>query len=688
MIQLIQGGLKEQLVCRIKMSEIPKEITKRIAKLREAIDHYRYQFHVLNIEEISPEALDSLKDELVKLEEKYPELITPDSPTQRVAGAPLPGFKKIKHKVTQWSFNDAFTEEDLRNFDARVRRFYKGETGEEITPTYLCELKIDGSHLVLEYIDGQLVSGATRGDGKIGEDITMNVKTIESVPLSLRERASVLVEGEMYMPKSRFIELNKKLKKEGKETFANARNVVAGTVRQLDSKIVADRKLSTFVYDLSLSKDKIPKSQEEELEYLETLGFKVNKQRHFAKNIDEVISFWKSWEHKKDKEDYLIDGIVVKLNDRRAQEILGYTGKAPRWGIAAKFAAEEVTTKVNDITLQIGRTGVLTPVAILEPVLVAGSTVSRATLHNEDEIKRLDIRIGDTIILRKAGDVIPDVVRVLTELRTGKEKPFYFPTHFNLCGGDGRIERIPGQAAYRCVDKNSFAVQRRKLYHFTSKHIFDIRGLGPKVIDKLVDAELISTFDDIFKLKKGDLEVLPRLGEKSINNLLTSIEKARNISFGRFIASLSIPQVGEETARDLANHFKTPENFEKATLADLENLNGVGPIVARAVTDWFKDKQNRKLYEKLLQEVTIEKVKGENKGKLTGKTLVLTGTLPTLSRDEAGDMIRNAGGKVSSSVSKNTSFVLAGEEAGEKLEKAEKLGVKVITEEDFKKMLS
>jgi DNA ligase (NAD+) len=664
-----------------------KEIHERLKKLRETINKYRYEFHVENKETISPEALDSLKDELVKLEQKYPELITPDSPTQRVSGKALAGFKKITHKVSQWSFNDAFTEEDIREFDERVRRFYKAETGEDIVPSYTCELKIDGSHLVLEYEDGLLKTGATRGDGKIGEDVTENIKTIESIPLRLEEPVSVIVEGEVYMPKKQFELINKEQKKKGEKEFANARNIVAGTIRQLDPSIVAERKLSTFIYDLSLSNEPLPPTQEQELDYLKGLGFKVNTHHKLCKNIDEVIAFWKKWATQKEKENYLIDGVVLKLNDRRAQEILGYTGKAPRWAIAFKFEAEQVTTVVEDITLQIGRTGVLTPVAVLRPVRVAGSTVSRATLHNEDEIKRLDVRVGDTVVLQKAGDVIPDVVRVVSEMRTGKEKPFKFPTHFPLCGGDGRIERVPGQAAYRCVAKNSFSQQRRKLSHFTSKHVFNIDGLGQKKIDQLLEAGIISNFDDIFKIKKGDLETLPRYGEKSIEKLLEAIEKSRSVTLGRFIAGLSISNVGEETARDLAQHFKTAEKFRDAEEVDLEKLNGVGPIVAKSVTLWFKDKENKKLFEHLLKQVHIAKEKSEPKGKLTGKTFVLTGALPTLSRDEAGEKIRQAGGKVSSSVSKLTDYVLAGESAGEKYDKAVELGVKIITEKEFLSML-
>ena len=666
--------------------DIPKEVRERVDKLRSAIDKYRYDFHVRNIESISPEALDSLKDELVKLEEKYPALVTLDSPTQRVAGRPSEGFKKIRHKVRQWSFNDAFSEEDIKEFDQRVRRFYKTETGEDLEPVYACELKIDGSHLVLEYENGLLKSGATRGDGRVGDDITENVKTIESVPLRLKQNISVIVEGEVYMPKIRFEEINKEQKAKGEKEFANERNIVAGTMRQLDPKLVAKRGLSTFIYDLSFGEYQ-PKDQEDELKYLDELGFRVNKHHKVAKNIDDVVAYWKEWSKKKEKEDYLIDGVVIKLNDRRAQEILGYTGKAPRWGIAFKFEAEQVTTIVEDITLQIGRTGVLTPVANLRPVRVAGSTVSRATLHNEDEIKRLDVRVGDTVVIQKAGDVIPDVVRVIKELRPKNSKSFKFPSHFPLCGGDGRIERIPGQVAYRCVAKNSFAQQRRKLAHFTGKHAFDIAGFGQKTVDQLLELGLISTFEDIFRVKKGDLEELPRWAEVSINKLIESIDKARRVTLDRFIISLSIPQVGEETARDLAKHFKTVEKFEEANEEELTKIDGVGPIVAKEVVEWFKDKENKKIYRNLLKEVVVEKFKVEDGGKFFGKTFVLTGTLPTLSRDEVSEKIRKAGGKTSGSVSKKTDFVLAGENAGEKLENAKELGVKVISEEEFLNML-
>jgi DNA ligase (NAD+) len=669
--------------------EVPKEILERLALLKKAIEKHRYNYHVLDKQDISEEALDSLKKELVDIEAKYPELITPDSPSQRVAGAPLPEFKKVPHKVTQWSFNDAFSEEDVINFDARIGRMLAASLGKTVAPTYVCELKIDGLKIVFEYEKGRLKTAATRGNGVVGEDVTQNVRTMESVPLILNEPVDIIVEGEAWMAKSDFEALNKKQEKKGLPLYANPRNVTAGSMRQLDSKMVAERNLRAFVYDVARY-EHTPPTQKEELELLVKLGFKVNRHFTLCKNINEVISFWKEWQKKAKKEDYWIDGVVIKVNQREYQEALGYTGKAPRFAIAFKFPAEQVTTVVEDIVLQVGRTGVLTPVAHLRPVLVAGSTVSRATLHNEDEIKRLDVRVGDTVILQKAGDVIPDIVKVLTELRTGKEKPYKFPTHVPECGGDGSIERIPGQAAWRCVFKDSSAQLRRKLYHVVSKHAFDIDGLGPKVIDALLDNNLISAASDIFSLERGDLETLPRFGEKTIDNLLKAVEKAKTITLPRFIFALSISQVGEGTAEDLAEHFGSIDKLKVARYEELEAIDGVGPVVAKAIVDWFSDKKNIVELEKLIAVCKVEKIKKEKSqvtGKLKGKTFVLTGTLPGMSRDEAKALIKKGGGKVSGSVSKNTDYVIAGENAGSKYSEAEKLGVRILTEEQFLALL-
>ncbi|MFA5023194.1 MAG: NAD-dependent DNA ligase LigA [Candidatus Paceibacterota bacterium] len=665
------------------MAELDRnEAKKRVIKLRGVINRHRHLYHVEDSPEISDPAYDALEEELRALEERFPDLITPDSPTQRVSGRPLDKFEKVRHAVPQWSFNDAFTPEDMRAFDERVKRMLNG-----ITPTYVCELKIDGLHVVLTYEKGLLVTAATRGDGVVGENVTMNVRTINSVPLKLTEAIDLVAEGEIWLGIDQLEKINKERVKNGEVEFANPRNAAAGTIRQLDPRVVAKRKLDTFIYDISVGE--IPKTQAEELKLLAKLGFKVNKEFAECRDIEEVIKFWQKWQNKKDRQNYLIDGVVVKVNERVLQEKLGYTGKAPRFAIAFKFPAEQATTVVEDIVLQVGRQGTITPVANLRPVLIAGSTVSRATLHNEDEIKRLDVRVGDTVILQKAGDVIPDIVRVLTEMRTGKEKVFKWPTMLEACSGP--IERIPGQAAWRCVNKNSEAQLRRKFYHFTSKHAFDIEKLGPKIIDQLMDNNLLATFDDIFKLKKGDLLALPRFAEKSVENLLKAIDERRQISLSRFIVGLSIPNVGEETAEDLAENFGSLAKIQEAKLEDLQKIEGVGEIVAQSVYDWFRQSENKKLVANLLQHTTPNS-KGnpwtKGGGKLGGKTFVLTGTLPTLSRDEAKALIKQNGGEVSSSVSSQTDYVLAGEEAGSKLDKAEKLGVEIISESEFRKMLS
>jgi DNA ligase (NAD+) len=677
------------------MDKEKKKAIERLEVLRKTIEKHRYNYHVLDKQEISEQALDSLKNELVEIETQHPDLITSDSPSQRVAGQPLKGFKKVPHKVAQWSFNDAFSPEDIKDFDKRIKNFLRKSYGEVVNPTYVCELKIDGLKIVCEYEKGLLKTAATRGNGEVGEDVTMNVRTIESMPLRLEQPVNLIVEGEVWMSKSDFAKLNKEQKKKGEGLYANPRNVTAGTIRQLDPKIVASRNLKVFIYDIGLINDltiKDPETQFQELKLLNKLGFKVNKYFEQCKNIEEVINYWQIWQKKKDKEDYWIDGIVVKVNEKEYQEALGFTGKAPRFAIAFKFPAEQVTTVVQDIVLQVGRTGVLTPVAHLRPVLVAGSTVSRATLHNEDEIKRLDVRVGDTVILQKAGDVIPDIVKVLTEMRTGKEKPYVFPTHVPECGGDGRIERIPGQAAWRCVDKKSAAQIRRRFYHFVGKSAFDINHLGPKVIDLLMDNNLITHYSDIFTLKKGDLLTLPRTGEKSVDNLLQSIEERREITLSRFLVALSIPQVGEETAYDIAVTWKTLDKIKNLTVPELENRNGVGPIVARSVYDFFRDSDNLKEISRLVKEVKIISEVGsddqeEGIKSLEGKTFVLTGTLEKMTRDEAKALIKKRGGKVSSAVSSNTDYVVAGENPGSKYQDAERLGVKIMNEEELNNLL-
>ncbi len=667
-----------------------KAAFERISKLRDLINHHRYQYHVLDIESISPEALDSLKKELVELEAKHPEYYDSNSPTQRVAGKALEKFAKIEHKVRQWSFGDAFTEEDIKDFNGRVNRFLKTDITKDVE--YICELKIDGLKVVIEYVDGVLFKAATRGDGIVGEDVTHNIRTIKSIPLRLGHAIDIIVEGEVLITKTNFEKLNAYQKENNLPLYANPRNIAAGSIRQLDPKISASRKLDMFIYDialLDLKKDKTikePQSQEEELNLLKELGFKVNS--HFKKfsNINGVIEFWKHWQDVYKKQDYLIDGVVVKVNSHKLQKELGYTGKSPRFGIAFKFPTEQVTTIVEDIKLQVGRTGVITPVAILKPVSILGTTVSRATLHNEDEIKRLDIRVGDTVIIQKSGDVIPDIIQVLQELRPEKSKPFKFPKVVDGCGGDGSIERIPGQAAYRCIFMDSDELNKRKLYHFVSKKCLDIDGLGPKQIDLFMEHELITDYVDILTLKKGDIEILPRMGDKSAENIIKSIEKAKTTDMYRLLFGLSIPQVGEETARDVAKAADYDfEKIKKMSLSDFESVYGIGKVVAQSLYAWFQDEKNIKLLNSLLEMMTIKKPKAIviANSFFKDKNVVLTGTLEKYSRDEAGEIVRKLGGNIVSSVSKNTDYVVAGESAGSKLDKAESLGVKVLNEEEF-----
>ncbi len=666
------------------------EAKKRIEKLRRVIDYHRHNYHALNKQEISAEALDSLKDELVKLEELYPDLITSDSPTQRVAGQALSAFTKVKHEVAQWSFNDAFTPEDMLAFDTRIKKLLAGAK-----PSYVCELKIDGFKIILTYKRGLLWRAATRGDGRVGEDVTANVRTIESIPLRLTEPVDVVVEGEIWLGQKQFERINLARAKRGEALFANPRNMAAGTIRQLDPRIVAERGLDSFIYDLAKASFPLPLTQVEELERLVDLGFKVNPHFRDCRDLEAVVAYWREWQERGrgDKLDYQIDGVVVKVKEREYQERLGYTGKAPRFGIAFKFRAEEATTVVEDIVFQVGRTGVVTPVAKLTPVFLAGSTVSRATLHNEDEIKRLDVRVGDTVIIRKAGDIIPDIVQVLPELRTGKEEVFVFPTSLLACGG--AIARIPGQVAHRCVNRHSFAQLQRRFYYFISKSAFNIDGLGPKVIDQLLQAKLILNFDDIFQLRRDDLLKLPRFGAKSVDNLLQSIAKRRQISLARFLVSLSIPQVGEETAEDLAKRFGSLSRIRKLRTVDLEQVFGIGTIVATSVVNWFSNLDNQKLVDALLKFVKIESLSPLSSSKpsevksqiFTNQTFVLTGTLDKLSRDEAKALIKKFGGKVSSAVSARTDYVLVGAEPGSKLDRAKALNLKILTEAEFLKLV-
>ncbi len=667
---------------------------KRIADLSKLIEKHNYLYYIKDQPELSDSVYDSLLKELIDLENRFIEFKNQNSPSQRVGGASIDKFLKVAHKVPQWSFADAFDEQDIIDFDKRVKRMLLRNLGGANKVSYVSELKIDGLKIVLEYKNGELLRAATRGDGKVGEDVTVNIRTIKSIPLVLQKPISCIVEGEVWMSKKSLDNINKERERLGESIFANPRNAAAGTLRQLDPKVVAKRNLDSYIYDLAWIDDDTMSNkldtQDKELEFLRTLGFKVNQNYLTTDNIKDVISFWKKWQTKSAKEDYLIDGVVVKVAEKKHQESLGFTGKSPRFAIAFKFPAEQVTTVVEDIVLQVGRTGVLTPVAHLRPVLVAGSTVSRATLHNEDEINRLDVRVGDTVVLQKAGDVIPDIVNVVKELRVGKEKSFVWPKVVTDCGGKGEIERIPGQAAWRCKDKNSFIQKSRRLHYFVGKQAFDIDRLGPKVVDQLMNANLISSPDDIFTLKKGDLLTLERFGEKSAENLLASIEKARSITLPRFITSLSISQVGEETAILLAQNCGSIQKLQESKMEDLEKINGIGPIVARSIIDWFKDSENKKLLSRLLKHIKILNLESQISNqaqKLSGKVFVLTGTLSNMTRDEAKDKIRSLGGSVSSAVSKDTDYLVIGQNPGSKYDKALSLGVDILKEGEFEQMV-
>lgn len=664
----------------------------RIEKLKEVINHHRYLYHVKDQQEISDSALDSLKKELFDLEQKYPELVTDDSPTQRIGGEPLKDFKKIKHLHRMLSFNDAFSKEDMQDWLDRILKlldkepsFAKASAGEV---DFYCELKIDGLAIELIYENGFLKTGATRGDGNIGEDITQNLKTVEAIPLrvipaeaGIQTPEQLIVRGEVFISKEEFNKINKIQKEKGLPLYANPRNIAAGSVRQLDPKITASRHLDSFIYDLKT--DFNLQTHEEIHKTLKILGFKTNKNNKYCKNLEEVFEFHGYWQKQREKLDYEIDGIVVIVNDNKIIEKLGVVGKAPRGAIAFKFAQSQAVTKVLDIKIQIGRTGAMTPVAVLEPVQVTGITITRATLHNEDEIKRLGLKIGDTVIVGRAGDVIPNIVKVLPELRTDKEKNFKMPEKCPSC--QTKLEKSESEALWRCPNPKCFARQRRNFYHFVSRTAFNIDGLGPKIIDRLLDEGLVQDPSDLFELKEGDIIPLERFAEKSAENLIKSIAEKKEISLSRFIYALGIRNIGEETAIDLANNFSSVKKLREAKLEDFQSILNIGPIVAKSVYEWFNDKTNLKLldkFEKVGLKIKNNKLIVKNQ-KFIDKTFVLTGSLETMTRDEARAKIRELGGGVSESVSSKTNFVVAGKEPGSKADKAKKLGVKIISEKEF-----
>jgi DNA ligase (NAD+) len=683
------------------------EAKQRIEKLRQEIDKFRYEYHVLDRPDITDEVYDSLMRELRQLEEKYPEFQSPFSPSQRVGGESLEKFEKVRHAHRQWSLDDAFSFGEVKKWEEKILRLLEKKSVREKIE-YCAEIKIDGLKIILTYKKGILVQAATRGDGAIGENVTEQVKTIQSVPLKLNESIDITVVGEAWMKKSDLEKTNKAREKEVLPPFANSRNVAAGSIRQLDPKVTAKRKLDSYIYDIDEIDGKFPETQMEELALLKRLGFKVNENHKLCKNIEEVEKYFESWEEKRSKQEYGIDGLVIKINSKKLQDALGYTGKSPRWAVAYKFVPEKVTTIVENIKVQVGRTGALTPVAHLRPVLVAGSTVSRATLHNEDEIRRLDVRIGDTVVIHKAGDVIPEVVEVLKNLRTGKEKKFHMPTRCPICGGGVKREMIKAgkagetSAAHYCQNKKCFAVEKENIIHFVSRKGFDIEGLGEKIVEQLMNEGLISNFADIFELKAGDLEPLERFAEKSADNLVKAIEKAKKIEFPKFLYALGIRHAGEETAvlvmrnlemvigdKKTRNLDDIIRNFPKISIEDWLRIKGIGGKSAESLNQWFNNEENIRLLEKMRElgvEVEVTKI-NISKLKLQNQSFVLTGELESMTRDEAKEKIRALRGDISSSVSKNTSYVIVGKKPGSKYDKARELGVKIVDEEAFLKML-
>ena len=753
------------------MSDEKQSVKRRIEKLREEIDRLRYRYHVEDDPTVTDEVYSSLLHELRGLEEAHPEFDSPTSPTKRIGGEPLEKFEKVEHRVRQWSFNDVFSLEELKKWEERgVNRLRFTVNGDQkkrgsenchLSPVtckldYCVELKIDGLKVILDYEDGELVRAATRGDGRVGENVTENVKTIASVPLALHKPVSCTVVGEVWLAKEELARSNIEREKNGETPFANTRNAAAGSIRQLDPKVAAGRKLDMFVYDVDwveesdkqtqVTRDKkehslspvpchmsqneshvtchmsLPNTQTEELEWLRSLGFKVNPEHRHCESIEEIETFYEEMREKKDDYPYGVDGLVVKVEEKAMQEALGYTGKAPRWGVAYKFPAERVTTVVEDITVQVGRTGVLTPVAHLRPVSVAGSTVSRATLHNEDEIRRLDVRIGDTVVVEKAGDVIPDIVEVLKSLRTGKEREFAMPRNCPICGakalqsaignrqsvpkkelnaGSGRPVAGEASVAHYCTNPKCFAVELERLIHFVSRKGFDIEGMGEKIVGQLVNEGLVANAADIFELTEGDLAPLERFAEKSAKNLVEAIEKSKEIALEKFLFALGIRYVGEETAhlvtrdkgqgtrdKGIRNPGELGDVFEGISKEEWEEIDGIGPKAAGALVAWFRSPENKELLARM-SALGVRLRKTENgerimeKKALQDKVFVLTGELERFTRDEAKDMIRRAGGKVSSSVSAKTDFVVAGANPGSKYEKAKALGVKIVDEEEF-----
>ncbi len=680
------------------MQSIQPEITQRIEELRKLLIQASYAYYVLDAPTIEDAIYDKLYRELQDLETQYPELITPDSPTQRVGEKPATGFTSVPHNIPMYSLENAFDVDELKAWDERWRR--NALQKEDVD--YVCELKIDGNALALTYENGILVRGVTRGDGVSGEDITQNVRTIRSIPLRLNlddieienrdSLQQIEVRGETFLPLDVFEKINQERLSSGESQFANPRNATAGTLRQLDSRKVDKRRLDFFAYTLQIPgmDDAFANNQWEALELLRKMGFKVNPNKQLCHSLDEVAEYYQHWDTERLNLPYMTDGVVVKLNSFELQQELGFTNKFPRWAVALKYAAEEAPTRVDNISVNVGRTGALTPLAEMQPVQLAGTTVSRATLHNGDRISQLDIRIGDTVIVRKAGEIIPEVVRVLTELRPENTVPFEMPTNCPVCGQP--VVREKGEAVTRCVNTNCAAILKGSIEHWVSRNALDIRGMGEKVVHQLVDKKVVNSVADLYELTEDTLANLERMGQKSAQKLIDAIEKSKSKPWARVLYGLGIRHVGSTIAQTVTEKFDSVEKLAAAKVTDIEAIYGIGVEIAESIHKWFRIEANQALIERLqkagLQFVeTQTAASSEVNQKLAGKTFVVTGTLPTLTRDEAKELIQKFAGKVSNSISKSTDYLVVGENAGSKLAKADKLGIAQLSEEQLLEMV-
>lgn len=668
-------------------SQSDRDAAREIEELRRLLEYHSHRYYVLDAPEIPDSEYDRYFRRLTELETAYPHLLTPDSPTQRVGGRPVEGFAKSTHLSPLYSLGNVFSVAELQSFHSRIVNMLDIETIE-----YVVELKIDGLAMNLTYEQGALTRGATRGDGVIGEDVTGNIRTIRSIPLTLQQADFPLpdvleVRGEVFMSRSAFDRLNREREEKGEALFANPRNAAAGSLRQLDPRITAGRTLDFFVHGIGRHDGLSLESYSQGIEVLRQLGFKINPHCRLCRNIQEVIDYCDSWAGKRGELPYDIDGLVIKVNNLDMQARLGFTAKDPRWAIAFKFPAEQAVTVVEDILIRVGRTGVLTPTALLQPVKLAGSTVSRATLHNADYIAEKDIRIGDTVIIHKAGEIIPEVVSVVVSKRTGREKSFEMPTICPECGSP--VARQESEAAHKCTNPHCPALLREKLIHFASRDAMDIEGLGPAVVNSLADAGLVKDVADFYRLQAPDIAQLERRGEKSAQNLIAAIEASRARGLSRLLFALGIRHVGSKAAVILARHFRTVDRLAAAGDEELTALDEIGPKIADSILGYFTQPENLELIKSLQAlgvETTETQVAPAAKQILAGKTFVLTGTLPTMTREEAAAVIEKLGGKVTSSVSRKTDFVLAGEQAGSKLDKARELGVTIIDEGQFLEM--